>query len=100
MNTHADRRGGGQGKLVLERYAGNREIKKDTLLFSASTCKSVSNAFFGLRVADGALNLTTLVEGPGWDKAEVRRRNMTRALPHCARHARESCGVTCELPNV
>eukprot|EP00884_Botryococcus_braunii_P006799 jgi/Botrbrau1/1611/Bobra.0185s0026.1 len=66
-----------KGKLVLERYAGDRGISKDTPLLSASTCKSISNAFTGLRVGDGAIKLTSLTQGPGWSPDEVLRRNLT-----------------------
>lgn len=66
-----------QGKLVLEKYAPEKGITAKTPLFSASTCKTISSTFLGLRIADGAIKLTDLVQAPGWDDAEVRRRNIT-----------------------
>lgn len=42
-------------------------------------CKSFANAFLGLRVADREIKLTDLVQAPGWDSAEVLRRNLTSA---------------------
>ncbi len=83
---------GGQGKLVLERYAGERGISPDTPLISASTCKSIANAFLGLRVADGGIKLSDLTRGPGWSPDEVLRRGLsspplpspsTQELPRC-----------------
>lgn len=68
-----------QGKLVLERYAKDKGIDRETPLASNSVCKSFANAFLGLRVADRAIKLTDLVQAPGWDNAEVLRRNMTSA---------------------
>lgn len=72
-----------QGKLILQRYASDKGITADTPLQGFSVCKSVANAFLGLRVADRAIRLTDLVQAPGWSKAEVLRRNLTSALSRC-----------------
>ncbi|GAQ83669.1 hypothetical protein KFL_001570080 [Klebsormidium nitens] len=68
-----------QGKIIAERYAESLGFFETTPLLGWSMGKSLTSALVGLRIGDGALNLTDLANPRAWSPAEVAERNITVA---------------------
>eukprot|EP00884_Botryococcus_braunii_P020734 jgi/Botrbrau1/7344/Bobra.247_3s0037.1 len=66
-----------RGKVVAEQYAEELGIGPDTPLISWSVAKSISSALLGLRVGDGAINVSDIAQSPIWSPEEAASRNIT-----------------------
>ncbi|KAK9828871.1 hypothetical protein WJX72_002504 [[Myrmecia] bisecta] len=64
-----------KGQIVAERYAAG--LFNSTPLLGWSMGKTLTAALTAIRVADGAMQLTDLVNPPSWSPAEVEARNIT-----------------------
>jgi hypothetical protein len=74
--------GGGQGRIVLERYQEKYGWGPSSRHISFSVAKSITSGLTGLRIAEKALKLTDVLKGPLWSPQEAASRHITGALPH------------------